>query len=79
MAFDEKELIILAQKGDNAAFEQLVYLYDRKVLSLALKYIKDEDFAKDIYQEVFIRVYKGLKNFRFKSEFSTWLFRITTN
>ena len=59
MAFDEKELIILAQKGDNAAFEQLVYLYDRKVLSLALQYIKDEDIAKDIYQEVFIRVYKG--------------------
>jgi RNA polymerase sigma-70 factor (ECF subfamily) len=79
MAFDEKELIILAQKGDNAAFEQLVYLYDKKVLSLALKYIKDEDLAKDIYQEVFIRVYKGLKNFQFKSEFSTWLFRITTN
>src|SRR5512140_3021817 len=79
MAFDEKDLIILAQKGDNNAFEKLVYLYDRTVLSLALKYIRDEDLAKDIYQEVFIRVFKGLKNFRFESEFSTWLFRITTN
>jgi RNA polymerase sigma-70 factor, ECF subfamily len=79
MASDEKELIILAQKGDNAAFEQLIYLYDKNVLSLALKYSKDEDLAKDIYQEVFIRVFKGLKNFQFKSEFSTWIFRITTN
>ena len=79
MAPDEKELVILAQKGNAAAFEQLVYLYDKNVLSLALKYIQDNDLAKDIYQEVFIRVYKGLKNFQFKSEFSTWLFRITTN
>ena len=79
MAPDEKELVLLAQKGNQAAFEQLVYRYDRNVLSLALKYINDEDQAKDIYQEVFIRVYKGLRNFRFQSEFSTWLFRITTN
>ena len=79
MPLDEKELVILAQKGNKSAFEQLVYLYDKNVLSLALKYIKDEDLAKDIYQEVFIRVYKGLKNFEYKSEFSTWLFRIATN
>jgi len=79
MAPDEKELVLLAQKGNTVAFEQLVYLYDKNVLSLALKYIQDNDLAKDIYQEVFIRVYKGLKNFQFKSEFSTWLFRITTN
>jgi RNA polymerase sigma-70 factor (ECF subfamily) len=79
MAPDEKELVLLAQKGNQAAFEQLVYKYDRNVLSLALKYINDQDSAKDIYQEVFVRVYKGLKNFRFQSEFSTWLFRITTN
>jgi RNA polymerase sigma-70 factor (ECF subfamily) len=79
MAPDEKELVILAQKGNTAAFEQLVFRYDKNVLSLALKYIQDNDLAKDIYQEVFIRVYRGLKNFQFKSEFSTWLFRITTN
>jgi RNA polymerase sigma-70 factor (ECF subfamily) len=79
MPLDEKELVILAQKGNKSAFEQLVYLYDKNVLSLALKYIKDEDLAKDIYQEVFIRVYRGLKNFEYKSEFSTWLFRIATN
>jgi RNA polymerase sigma-70 factor (ECF subfamily) len=41
--------------------------------------VHDTDEAKDIYQEVFIRVYRGLKNFEMKSEFSTWLFRIATN
>jgi RNA polymerase sigma-70 factor (ECF subfamily) len=79
MQLSDTDLIIQAQKGNQNAFEELVYRYDRNVLSVALKYANDEDDAKDLYQEVFIRVYRGLKNFRFQSEFSTWLFRITTN
>ena len=79
MESSEKELIIKAQTGDHIAFEQLIYNYDRAVLSIAMRYVRDTDDAKDIYQEVFIRVYKGLKKFEFRSEFSTWLFRITTN
>ncbi len=79
MHLNDTDLIIQAQKGDQNAFEELVYRYDRNVLSIALKYAASEDDAKDLYQEVFIRVYRGLKNFRFQSEFSTWLFRITTN
>lgn len=76
---NEKEIILKAQKGDSKAFEELVYLYDKQVLSIAASFRNIEDDAKDIYQEVFVRVYKGLKNFQFKSEFSTWLFRITKN
>ena len=79
MEISEKELILKAQKGDQAAFEQLIYNYDKAVLSIAMRFVRDSDDAKDIYQEVFIRVYKGLKNFEFRSEFSTWIFRITTN
>ncbi len=79
MAVSDKELILKAVKNDQNAFEELVYRYDRSVLSIALRYSKDQDEAKDIYQEVFIRVFKGLKKFQFQSEFSTWLFRITTN
>ena len=79
MELAEKELIIKAQKGDHISFEQLIYHYDRTVLSIAMRYAHDNDDAKDIYQEVFIRVFRGLKKFEFRSEFSTWLFRITTN
>jgi len=79
MHLNDTDLIIQAQKGDQNAFEELVYRYDRNVLSIASKYAIHEDDAKDLYQEVFIRVYRGLKNFRFQSEFSTWLYRITTN
>jgi len=79
MELDDTDLILQAQKGNESSFEELVYRYDRSVLSIALKYTLDEDDAKDLYQEVFIRVYRGLKNFRFESEFSTWIYRITTN
>jgi RNA polymerase sigma-70 factor (ECF subfamily) len=79
MQLNDTDLIIQAQNGNQNAFEELVYRYDRSVLSIALKYSNNEDDAKDLYQEVFIRVYRSIKGFRFQSEFSTWLFRITTN
>ena len=79
MALSDTDLIHKAQKGDESAFNELVCRYDRNVLSIALKYVNDHDDAKDIYQEVFLRVFRGLKKFQFKSEFSTWLYRITTN
>ena len=76
---DDNELIRKAQGGDTNAFEELVYRHDRSVLSIAARYVLSADEAKDIYQEVFLRVYRGLKGFRFQSEFATWLHRITVN
>jgi RNA polymerase sigma-70 factor (ECF subfamily) len=79
MAASDTELILLTQSGNMDAFEQLVQRYDKRVLTIAAGYVNSSDDAKDIYQEVFLRVYKGLPKFQYKSEFSTWLFRITTN
>jgi RNA polymerase sigma-70 factor, ECF subfamily len=79
MNTSDTQLILKAQQGDMSAFEELVYRYDRQVLNIAKSFRNSDDDAKDIYQEVFIRVFRGIKNFQFKSEFSTWLFRITTN
>lgn len=78
-SLSDNDLIIEARNGNNSAFSILVYRYDKEVLSVAAQYFQSSDDAKDIYQEVFIRVYKGLNKFEFRSEFSTWLFRITTN
>jgi RNA polymerase sigma-70 factor (ECF subfamily) len=75
----DRDLIAAAQKGDRTAFESLVRRYDRDVLQMALGYTHNADDAKDIYQEVFIRVFKALPKFEFRSEFRTWLFRIATN
>ncbi len=79
MTQEENNLIIAAQKGDKTAFEELICKYDKNVLSIAFTYIGNSEDAKDIYQEVFLRVYKGIKKFEFRSEFSTWLYRVTTN
>jgi RNA polymerase sigma-70 factor, ECF subfamily len=76
---DEQNLILSAKEGNVGAFEQLVQRYDRKVFSIASMYVQSSEDAKDIYQEVFVRVYKGIRKFQFRSEFSTWLYRITTN
>ena len=75
----DSELVSRARLGEVVAFEQLVRRYDRKVLSIASLYTSNEEDAKDIYQEAFLRVYRGLPGFRGKSRFSTWLFRVVTN
>ncbi len=75
----DNELVSRAQHGEIVAFEQLVHRYDRNVLSIASRYTRNVEDAQDIYQEVFLRVYRGLSEFRFKSLFSTWLYRVITN
>jgi len=75
----DRELVSRARLGEVVAFEQLVHRYDRKVLSIAYLYARDEEDAKDIYQEAFLRVYRGLPGFRGKSQFSTWLHRVVVN
>jgi len=84
MQFQGKEdpdinLIQRARNGDALAFEQLVFKHDRRILSIIASYVNRADDAKDIYQEVLIRVYRGLPKFRAESEFTTWLYRIAAN
>lgn len=75
----ERSLIRAAQRGDAAAFEQLVRSYDSNVLRMAYNLLHSEEDARDIYQEAFLRVYRKLPEFRFDSAFSTWLYRIVAN
>src|SRR5690606_39265569 len=78
MPDSDDHLIRRAQQGDRGAFEELVHRYDEDVLKLALGYTRCPEDARDIYQEVFLRVYRSLNGFRFESSFSTWLYRIAT-
>lgn len=79
MALSDKDLIQEYLKGNSQAIEELIFRYDRFVLLTAIQFCGNEDDAKDIYQDVFIRVIKGLRKFKFQSEFPTWLYRITVN
>jgi RNA polymerase sigma-70 factor, ECF subfamily len=75
----EERLIHQAQRGDRSAFDGLVRLYDRQVLRLVMKVVQSPDEARDLYQEVFLKVYRSLGRFRFEAKFSTWLYRIVMN
>jgi RNA polymerase sigma-70 factor (ECF subfamily) len=76
---DERALILEAQGGSRAAFEELVHRYDRDVLRLALNLMRRPEDARDVYQEAFLKLYKNIHRFRFECSFYTWLYRIVTN
>ncbi len=76
---EEKALVARAQKGEMSAFEDLVTAYERRVFVLAYRSSNNEEDARDITQEVFLRVYRSLHRFRGDSSFSTWIYRVTMN
>ena len=75
----EADLVRAAQRGDTAAFDQLVRTHDHQVLRMAYNLLHSEEDARDVYQEAFLRVYRNLPKFRFDCSFSTWLYRIVSN
>ena len=72
-------LVRRAKRGDYGAFDLLVLKFQSRVISLAVKFVKDSHLAEDIAQETFIKAYKSLESFREESSFYTWLYRITIN
>src|ERR1700730_405159 len=76
---DDTLLVREAQRGNRAAFEELVRHYDRTVLRLAMHLTGSEHEAQDIYQDAFLKAYKSMGNFRFECSFYTWIYRIVTN
>jgi RNA polymerase sigma-70 factor (ECF subfamily) len=76
---DDTILIREAQRGNRAAFEELVRHYDQAVLRLALHLTGTEHDAQDVYQDAFLKAYKNIGSFRFECSFYTWIYRIVTN
>ncbi|MEB2777349.1 RNA polymerase sigma factor [Algoriphagus sp. D3-2-R+10] len=78
---DDQEFEIVKQivAGDTSRFKVLADAYKDKSLSLAYSILKNHDEAQDVLQDAFIRVFKNLHKFDFKSSFSTWLYRIVVN
>lgn len=78
-AEEDRELIDRAQRGDRQAFRALVERHQRSAYSVALGIVRDEQDAREIVQEAFLRVHKGLSTFQGGSSFFTWLYRIVHN
>ncbi len=79
MTKEERELIQAAQEGDQEAFEELVRRHEKQVYGLALRVCGNPQDAAEAAQEAFLSAWQGLRFFRQESEFSTWLYRLTSN
>ena len=74
-----RALVEAARSGDRAALDDLVRSTYSGAFTLAYRLTGNEDDARDVVQEAYLRAYRGLRNFRGDAEFTTWLYRITAN
>jgi RNA polymerase sigma-70 factor, ECF subfamily len=75
----DAELMLLVKRGDLAAFEVLVNKYQRPVMNLVYRTLRDATEAEDLTQAVFVQVFKSASRYRPTARFSTWLYTIARN
>jgi RNA polymerase sigma-70 factor, ECF subfamily len=77
---NDKNLLADCKNGNRESFESLYNQHQRRVFSVALNFFGgDESLAKDITQQVFLKIFEKINEFRGESEFTTWLYRMTVN
>ena len=75
---DDAQLIAACRRGEARAMEMLYHQYKRRVFDMAHRIVGASD-SEEVAQEVFVRVFRGLVNFRGDSALSTWIYRLTVN
>lgn len=76
---DEARLLEACRRGDRDAFQELFVAYKDTVFSIAYHFSNDEAMARDVAQQVFLKLYTGIGKFREEASFSTWLYRVVAN
>jgi RNA polymerase sigma-70 factor, ECF subfamily len=76
---DQAELISAAQAGDRSAFDELVRQTYVDTYTLAVRLCSDEEDARDVVQDAYLRAWRSIGRFRGDAAFSTWMYRITAN
>jgi RNA polymerase sigma-70 factor, ECF subfamily len=74
-----EELMARVAKDDEEAFETLVNRHQTLVLNLVYRFVGDRTQAKDLAQEVFLRVWQAAGSYKPEAKFTTWIYRITSN
>jgi RNA polymerase sigma-70 factor (ECF subfamily) len=75
----DEAVIRRAQRGDAAAFAQIVHEFQTPIFNYVLRLVRDRGLAEDLTQEIFLRVYQRLGRYSFRSKFTTWLFQVAKN
>lgn len=73
------DLLVLAQKGERQAYEELMTRYQQEAYHIAFDFTRDREEAKDLSQEAFLRAFVNLRGFNHRSTFHTWFYRILAN
>ena len=73
-----RDIILRCQQGDKEAFRWVVQTHQQLIFSLALKMLCDEEEAKDMVQETFIRVWQNIRSYDLRTTFSTWVYTIAS-
>ena len=75
----DEELVEMIQKGSEAAFAEITRRYMQKSYALAYQMVSDMEVARDLSQDVFIKIYSSINNFKQGSKFFSWFYRILMN
>ena len=76
---NDSDLVSSFKNGNSAAFERIVIKYQDRIFNLCYRFLGNMQEAEDAAQDVFVKVFKGLKRFRSESSLYTWIYRITIN
>lgn len=76
---DEALVREFVRSGSRGAFAELYYRYKDKAYNTAFRIVGDQEGARDVVHDVFLKVYVEVPGFQFKSSFSSWLYRIVVN
>lgn len=76
---EEEKIVRQLQSGDFSNYDKIVNSYKNRIFGMAYKFTNDYDETQDLAQEVFLKVYRQVKNFRGDSKLSTWIYRISVN
>tara|TARA_Y100000768_G_scaffold383431_1_gene365591 strand:- start:5831 stop:6397 length:567 start_codon:yes stop_codon:yes gene_type:complete len=76
---DDDQIIEKCLSGDTDSFRFLVEKYQARIINTCFKYTKNIGDAEDLGQEVFLKAFQNLKNFKFDSKFYSWIYRIAVN
>lgn len=76
---DDLRLVECLRAGSGPAYEELLTRFQQPVYALALRLLDDQSEASDVVQEVFLKVFRNIGNFRAQSSLKTWIYRITVN
>jgi len=79
MSPDLTGLVTAAKTGDRSAFDELVKATYADMYTLAYRLTGNEEDARDVVQDAYLRAYRGIKRFRGDARFTTWMYRITAN